>query len=264
MPNSITITATSSASAVPTVGGTNIADTVRLIIGDTDSSNYELSNANLSSLLANAVAFYNTLRPYKKQTTISIVANQADYALPSDCIRPIHIPYRTSPSVTSDTTLVSLWGLNGFISIVPYRDWTDVVLTRISQEYSLRLEGLGAGQAEVTPYLTSYAANKYLRLYPTPTAADSFVLRYLANHPLQGTDYFTIPSEHALYLQKLLLAEVYEVRYAADQSGISEFAAGTTKIKVGNSGKGKNLQDLANDLRQQVRDALSSPIGVVG
>lgn len=260
--SSSTITASSSASAFPTIGGQNIATPVRLIIGDTDSNAYEFSNSDLSVLLANALSYYQGLNPYTKESTITLVAEQQDYALPSDCIKPIHIPYRQVPSVTSDTTLIALYGLNGFISIVPYVNWTDSVLVAIQREFLVRYEQLGAGQAEEIPYLTSYSATRYLRLYPTPTASGSFVLRYRANHPLQSNDYFTIPSEHAIYVQKLLLAEIYDVRHAKQQSGVSEFAAGTTRIKVG--GSKQSLSDLAAALRREVADALTSPIVIVG
>jgi hypothetical protein len=259
----ITITGSSTAGVVPSVGGEDISAHVRIAIGDTDSSNYELSNADLALLMQDAVGYYQRLKPYFKQTTITLVANQSDYALPSDCIKPIHIPYRVFDSIASPT-IVSLFGLNGFLSVVPYLDWKDDVLNKWQSEMRVRFDTLGAGQAEEITYLTSYAATRYLRLYPTPSSSGSFVLRYSANHPLQNNDYFTIPSDHAVYIQKLLIAEVFDVRDAAQLSNVSEFQAGTTRIKVGGGGKGQSLGDRAASLRQEVWDALSRPVGRVG
>ncbi len=262
----ITITGSSTASVIPTVGGQDISAHVRITIGDTDASGYEYSNADLAMLMEDAISVYNRLRPYQRESVISYTANQANCALPSDCVKPIHIPYRTFPSLTtSDGLVVALFNLNGFGSIIPYSNWTDNVLFKMYSEYRVRFEELGAGQAEETTYLTSYAATRYLRLYPTPSAAGSFVLRYNANHPLQNNDYFTIDPNHAIYIQKLLIAEVFDVRDAATLSGVSEFQAGTTKIKVGGAGgKGASIGDRAAQLRQEVFDALSRPVGRVG
>lgn len=260
----LTITAASSSSStVPTVAGTDIATPVRLMVGDTDSSNYEFSDSDLTYLAARAVTYYQRLRPYTKTYDVTTVAGQQDYAVPTDCIRVTDVPYRVFGGLTSTTYLAYYNYLYAYPMLVPFADWSDETLNRIRQEFTLRFDAVGAGQSEIVDYLTSYASTQYVRVYPTPSASGTvFTIRYQANHPLQANNYFTIPPQHAIWIQKLLEAEVYEARAAKIGSTATQLGAGTTKMDFTKAMEFNYRK--ANACRQEVLDALGYIVGKVG
>lgn len=263
MPNTTTITATSSASAIPTVGGQNIASPLRLRVGDNDSANYEFPDSDLLLLLAHALRAYQDERPYTLSTTITTVAEQSDYVLPSSCQMVVSHDYRVFAGISADAWVSYFDTLAFSPTLVPFRDWSDDVLNRVRTEYNIRFDQMGAGQAEVVDYQTSYASTKYLRLTPTPKASgDTFTVKYFADHPIQNNDYFTIPSSHALLIQKLLEAEVYDVRANKMSSTATDFGAGTSRIKFDKAIDA--LRNRASALRQEVSDALRFPVGAIG
>lgn len=248
---------------IPTVAGRDISANIRLNLGDTDASNYEYSDADLTILLGNAMQVYNRLNPYYLETTITTVNGVSDYALPANCVRPIDIPYRVYPGLAPETVVAYLTGLTGVSYLVPFRDWSDETLSKIRQEFALRYESIGAGQAEYTNYLTSYSPLHFLRLYPTPTRdGDTFRVRYSAEHPLQNNDYFTVPPHHIIHIQNLFEAEVLEVRYVKIMSSPVDFTAGSTRIRFGESSR--YLQSRAETLRDGVFNALNRPIARKG
>ncbi len=248
---------------VPLVGSQEVGNPVRLMIGDNDSTNQEFSDSDLIYLLSRAVSYYQRYRPYALESTISLVANQKDYALPSDCLRPIDIPYRVFAGLDSTVMVAYLNAVYGSALLVPYKDWSDDVMNKIRMEFSLRFEALGAGTVEVNDNLTSYGIGQYLRLFPTPTASGgSFVLRYEANHPVQSNNYFTIPSYHAVWIQKLLEAEVYESRAAKMANTATSLGAGTTKMDF--SPAMKQNYALAQARRQEFMDVFGKPVGMIG
>lgn len=258
MANTGTFAADSSSSVLPTVGGVNIADYVRLAVGDNNASDYEFSNTDLLLLFDYAIRAYQEYRQYTLTQTFTTVADQKDYALPSSCISVLSHTYRNLPGISSDAFVSYYNTLNGYPVFVPYYEYTDLVLNRVREEFYKRVDDLGAGQATVIDYQTSYTATKYLRIFPTPTTGgDTFTVTFTANHPIQNNDYFTIPAADAMQVRKLLQAQVLEARLVKMASTANEFASGTTKTKFERSMNA--LERQIGDLRQQVHDALTSP-----
>ncbi len=248
---------------VALVGGQEIALYIRLAIDDRDSENYEYSNEDLSLMLGRAVDFYSRYRPYVFEYTLTTVANQRDYAAPSGKMRIKSHNYRSFPSLLSGT-YVAYWNApSGAPTVLASRDWGDEALNRIRMELVSRLDDAGRGVIEETNYTTSYASTSYLRLCPTPTdSGTSVTVGYTATHPLQNNNYFTIPAEHAIYLQKLVTADVLDMRANGSDNTSSRVQIGTTNIQFGQTSN--SLRRQANALRQEVSDALSSPVGAVG
>lgn len=248
---------------VPTAGGQDIATLLRTIIGDTDSNNYEFSDADITNLLSRAVTFYTRYRPYYIESTITTTQDVQDYLAPASAIKMVSVEWRPYPGISANT-FVGFWNaLYGSADILPSKDWRDDVLNKIRQELAVRYDNLGAGASDLIQYPTSYANTNYIRLYPIPTTSGTEIdIRYTATHPLQSNDYFTIPSHHAIWLQKLVEAEVYDIRANKMSSTATDFGVGTSRIRFDSAIK--NLRMMANSLRQEVIDALSIPIGTHG
>ena len=258
MANTGTFSADSSSSVLPTVGGVEIASHVRLAVGDNNANDYEFSNSDLLTLFDYAIRQYQEYHQYTLTQSFTTVADQKDYALPSSCLRVLSHTYRALAGISSDTFVAYYNAVSGYPLFVPYNNYTDVTMNRVRQEFYRRIDELGAGQGEVINYLTSYAATKYIRIFPTPTVAgETFTVTFTANHPIQSNDYFTIPAEDAVHVRKLLQAQVLEVRLVKMASTANEFASGTTKTKFERSMNA--LEHQIADLRQQVHDALTSP-----
>lgn len=214
-------------------------------------------------LLGNAIRAYQDERPYTFAMTVTTVAEQSDYALPSNCQSVVSHDYRVFAGISSDAWVSYFDTLAFSPTLVPFRDWSDDVFNRLKTEYNIRFDSLGAGQATVIDYQTSYASTKYLRLNPTPTTSgDTFTVKYFADHPIQNNDYFTIPSAHVGLIRKLLEAEVYDVRANKMSSTATDFGAGTSRIKFDKAIE--SLRNRADALRTEVSDALRVPIGAVG
>lgn len=257
----LTILAASEASAVPTIAGQNIETPVRIAISDNDSTNYEWSVTDLTSLLANAVDYYSRFQPYEKEVTITTVNAQADYAIPSDCVHIIDAPYRPWPGLSGNYIVNYFNALYGTAELLPIKDWRDRPLTTMRQELARRFEDIGAGAWEQLTYTTSYSPTAYVRLYPTPTRdGDTFTLSFTANHPLQNNDYFTIKPYHFELVRKLLVAEVLEAKANKLDATANEYYVGATRFNFGDSSK--NLRLRAETLREEVRQILSN--GAVG
>jgi hypothetical protein len=261
--SSTTITASSSAAVLPTIAGYDISDTMRLAIGDTDPVNYEFSNSDLLVLFYQALAKYQEYRPYSLTQSITLVANQKDYALPSTVRRVLSHTYRSLPGIDSDTFL-AYYNLNGaYPAFVPYFDWTDTVLARVRAEFYRRYDQLGAGQAEVIDYQTSYAATKYLRIFPTPTASgDTFEVTYNGDHPVQSNNYFTIPAFDRFAIVNLIKIEVLQARLTKFSSTAGDHTTGTTRLNF--EASMNILRQQITELQQDVHNALSRSIGGIG
>lgn len=249
--------------SIPLVAGQDIGTTVRTMIGDSDSSDYEFSDTDLTNLLSRAIYFYERFRPYYLESTITTVIDQQDYLAPSTATKMISVDWRPYPGIGTNTFVAFFNALYGSADILPARDWSDDVLNKIRQEYAVRYDNIGAGTSDLIQYPTSYTNQNYIRLYPIPTrSGDSITIRYTSAHPLQSNNYFTIPSHHVVYIQKLLEAEVCDVRALRIESSSDVTKVGTTDIRFQNSAR--HLRTRSNALRQEVMDALSVPVGMHG
>lgn len=250
-------------SSIPLVAGQDIGTIVRTLVNDSDSSNYEFSDTDLTNLLSRAVRFYERYKPYYLESTLTTVADQADYLAPSNAIRMVSVDWRPYPGISANT-FVGFWNaLYGSADILPMKDWRDDVLNKIRSELAIRYDSLGAGTSGQIQYPTSYANASYVRLYPTPTrSGDTVNIRFIAQHPLQSNDYFTIPFYHVQHLQDLLEAEVCDARALKIESTADVTRVGTTDIRFQNSAKALRLR--SGLLRQRVVDALGVPVGTHG
>lgn len=249
--------------SIPLVAGQDVGTTVRTVIGDSDSSSYEFTDQQLTILLNRAVTWYSRYKPYFLETTITTVSGQADYLAPSNAIRMVSVDWRPYPGISSGS-FVGFWNaLYGSADILPMKDWRDDVLNKIRQEFAVRYDSLGAGASDFIQYATSYSNNNYIRLYPTPTRdGDTVNVRFTSAHPLANNNYFTIPPQHVIYIEKLLEAEVKEVRVGVIESNPIDVSIGTTRVQIANSTRALRMS--VSSLRQEVIDALSSPIGMHG
>lgn len=252
-----------SGASIPLVAGQDIGTTVRNVIGDTDSSSYEFSDTQLTLLLNRAITFYQRFCPYYLTTTITTTNGTSDYLVPSSVIKLVDSDYRPYPGI-GNNSFVGFWNaLYGSADILPSKDWRDDALNKIRQEYAVRFDELGAGKFSQIQYQTSYSNQNYIRLHPTPQRdGDVVTLTFTAAHPIQNNNYFTIAPQHVIYIEKLLEAEVKEVRVGTLESNPLDVAIGTTRVKLENSTRALRMS--VSSLRQEVIDALSRPIGMHG
>lgn len=243
-----------------TVAGTDVILNVRSLVSDTDENDYEFSPADMELFLTKAMREYSRLAPYNKTWSFVLSANVDTYSLPVDVVKVQSCDYRPFPGMSQQGVVAFFNALYGTADLLPTKDWSDYSIMGIRQKLAMRFDNLGAGQWEMNDYLQSYNTGKYLILYPTPTVGgDTVTVRYTAEHPLQGSNYFTVPTEHLNYVEMLLQAQALEVRGTRISSGADYFTAGTTRIRYNNSAKSINA--LVQTLRGQVRDALSVPKG---
>lgn len=256
------LTVTQGAS-IPLVAGQDIGTTVRTVIGDSDASNQEFSDTQLAQLLTRAINFYSRFRPYYLQSSITTVLGQSDYLAPSNAMKMVEVDYRLYPGLSTNTYVAFFNALYGSADILPMRDWRDDVLNKIRQEYAVRFDEIGVGKFGMVQYSTSYSNQNYIRLYPTPTRDGDVVnITYTATHPLQNNNYFTIAPHHVIYIEKLLEAEVKEVRVGVLESNPIDVSIGTTRVQIANSTRALRMS--VSSLRQEVIDALSVPVGTHG
>lgn len=247
--------------SINSVGGQDAGTSIRTKISDTDSANYEFTDVDINNLLISAIRYYSRYNPYYLKSTLTTIADQDVYALPSDCIRVVSHDWRPYPGW--DTAVAYLSVLYGTTGIVPSGDWSDDVLSKIRQELTARFDAIGAGEAEQITYLTSYSPTGYLILYPTPVnAGDTVTIRYSAQHPLLSGDYFTCPAQHVELIEKLVIAEVDEIRARKISTAPDDFAAGTTRFGYRNSASGL-IRD-AMRLRQEIADIFAGMVAKYG
>jgi len=241
---------------INTIGGVDITNVVRLRIDDEDSSDYEFSDTKFNEWLAHAVRAYSKERPYVLETTISHVEDQDIYALPSGLERVIECQYRLSFDTNvyeplEDTTLA------GFSTY----DWPALDLIR--RMLRVKYDEVAVGHWEVITNRTSYAAGKYLVIYPAPdSSTGDFTVRYSATHPLSGSDYFTIPAEHAYLLADLLVSYALKRRAMKFFKNPMDYDAGQTRIRRGATIDHLNRE--ADILEQKVWNALRGTVIAIG
>lgn len=239
-----------------TVGGVDITTLVRQSLDDTDSSDYEFSDATLNEWLVHAVREYSNYNPYLKETSIDHVKDQDIYALPSGLIRITECQYR----MDFDTGYYEPMEDSALAGFTTY-DYEALDLTRrkLRADYDL----ISKGHWEVITCRASYTSGKWLVVYPAPSASsEDFTIRYTCAHPLSGTDYHTIIPEHASLFADLLTAYALRRRAIKTLKSPLDYDAGQTRLRRG--GNIKPLFDMADRIEAQVWNALRKPIIAVG
>lgn len=241
--------------AINTIGGVDITNALRARINDDDSTDYDFSDVTLNEWLVHLVREYSNEKPYVKEASISHVADQDIYALPSGFMWMIECQYRLNFDTNlyqpiADTTLA------GFSTY----DYAGVDMIR--RNLRTRYDSIGKGFYEVISYRVSYNAGLYLILYPAPeTSTGSFTIRYATTHPLQGSDYFTVPPEHAHFFIDLLEAQALKRHAVKFAKGPMDYDAGQTRVRRG--GVTEFLFREASTIEAKVWNALrGSPIGI--
>lgn len=183
----------------------------------------EYSDANLSIFVAEAVEVYSDYNPHRMAASLTTVAQQEYYALPSDCVRLLRVQWYT--------TFAPL-----FPNQAPFYfyDYNDPSLVYVRDQLMKNFNEITRTSWAEVNYPYSYMNGRYLRLFPMPTnAGDQVLISYEGLHPLNalGTAYDTIPDRHMDILVKLTEARVYR-RRASRLTSSPDLQAGQT-IRTG-------------------------------
>jgi len=241
--------------AINTIGGVDITTALRARIADEDGADYEFSDAVLNSWLVHSVGKYSEEQPYIQETTISHVADQDIYALPTGFMRMLECQYRLSLDTNIYEPIADA-------TIAAYSTYDLPGLDMIRRFLRARYDSIGRGWYEVISCRVSYAVGLYLIVYPAPTASTgTFTIRYAITHPLHGTNYTTIPAGHAHYFIDLLESASLRRRAVKFSKTPMDYDAGQTRIRRG--GVVEFLFREAGTIEAQVWNALrGSPIGI--
>lgn len=228
----------------------NLYTEIRNAIGDEGESgvNQEYTDSQLAHFIANAVTRYSEFAPHVLVTTLTSVADQADYALPSAAVAVRQVKWRDTP-YTVPSNLTPTLNL----------EWQDDALLAVRDQLIANFDRLTQTSWAVVNYAHSYMGGLYLRLYPAPTTADEDIqVWYTTAHSLVGSQYPTIPANHASHVAKLAYALILrrEARIMLRQPDIN---AGQG-LRVGSAPAQRLLQE-SQQLEQEVYDALSTPVG---
>lgn len=208
-----------------TIAGVDVTNYVRLMLDDTDSSDYTLTDTQLNDLLTQAVRDYSSYAPYVLESTFATAINQALYKLASTVLNVLEVDYAPGLGRTDTDTLPDyLPGLEW---------WHDEAIAWIRQRmiHNYRKQGRGYW-AQVTG-LTSYTAGVFVYLYPSPDEVETITYRYTALHPLVGTDYPTIPPHHTHFLRDWVIA-LGKLSQASGLDGEPlDYDAGQTRFRTG-------------------------------
>lgn len=239
------------ATQIPTVVSTNIEENIREAIDDTDPDDYEFEDAIISRAVSRAVTYYSRLKPHYLETTVTTVADQDTYDLPSECVRVVYCDYRT-------TTVNEYGELDDYFPYT-FGDWNHPALTMIRQRLMQAYDDVGRGYFVTINSVSSWKAGKFLVLYPEPdNSGDTFTVRYSTEHPKVSDNYTTIPSEHIWCIEDLAVAYLLENRARKTTNLPSQYRSGQTTVS--RRGQAELLRQDARELRQGVWDALTGVV----
>jgi len=239
------------ATGIPTIASTNIEENIRERIDDTDATEYEFDDAAVSRAVDRAVTYYSRLKPHYLETTVTTVADQDTYDLPSECVRVVYCDYRT-------TTVNEYGELDDYFPYT-FGDWNHPALTFIRQRLMQAYDDVGRGYWAVINSASSWKSGKFLLLYPEPdNSGDTFTVRYSTEHPKVSDDYTTIPSEHIWCIEDLAIAYLLESRARKMDNLPTQYRSGQTTVS--RSGVGGSLRADAKELRQGVHDSLGEVV----
>ena len=238
-----------------TVASYDIEDDIRERLDDTDATDYEFTDTTLDRFIDKAVRRYSDLAPHKMTGTLTTVADEDLYVLPTGCILLTECRYRT--------TDVNEYGALDDYYPYTFSDWDYRALTQVRAILRHAYDNIGMGVWAQINYPHSWMACKYVMLYPAPSTGDEDIeIWYTTVHSKVSTDYPTIPSEHRDLIADLAVAHCLRRRAAQIEAGPPDYDVGQARLRYGD--RATNLRNQAMTLEANVEAALSKPIIVRG
>jgi hypothetical protein len=233
--------------AVYTIGGRDIETYIRQEVAD-DVTPYEYSTTVLNNAIAQAVRWYNEMKPYIKSGSFTTVKDQSLYALPSDCLRVIELHYKITDTDEFYTQYSDVYPFD-------FTDYDSESLTIVRNKLVAAYEKHAHYFWEQITYLTSYKSGRYVILYPAPSNnTDTVKFRYTREHSLSGSDYPTIPWEDANDFINLVILALNRRELARMMRSPARYRDGQTEVD-----RRQSLNTLRNEIDnrwQEIRDAL--------
>lgn len=213
-------------------------------------TNVELTEGQMFRYMTDAVAFYSRFNPFERDSTLTTVASQQDYPLPSDFLFMRDVEWYPSGklfTVQSDVAYETL-----LYEPARLHHPSDRVIDSIDrQDFVDRLKG----KWEIV--------GRNVRLWPAPASSGASIKYfYGALHPLNESEdgYDEIPPEDLSIVVSLTLAEVLEAALV-DVSMEFDYAEGLQRVtKHFVPG---NLRGTIQSLRDSVRGKYPPVLGAI-
>jgi len=228
--------------------GVTVAD-IKLRVADRYS--YETVDPDrLDRTITAAMRWYNRYAPRTRIGSLTTVAAQESYALPTDCPRDNVVQVYWYPGVDFD----------GLADL--YQQWADVEVWDRREPSGRIIEAINRGYLRQVQQGSWDIRESELALIPTPTTAGSTVyFEYAGAHELNlaETEYETVPTEHLEVIAMLTIVELL-----LDQSFNNlprpDYSTGYERFK--RSHIPRNIRDEVKYLRGQAKAELSRGIAV--
>lgn len=237
--------------SVYTVASKNIERRIRHRVSD-DTQPYEYTTEVMNNAIQQAVDWYNDMRPYQKNGTLTTVKDQQLYALPSDALHVIELHYKRQDTEEIYERLADFYPFNFTDVGIESLELIQEELLRAFEEYAhyFWLE---------TTYRTSYQAGRYVILYPPPTTSgDTVHYVYAREHEATDNDFPTIPKEHSKHIVDLAILSLDRRELKAYQRGPARYREGQTEVDYR-----QTITDLKRDTQnewQRLKDALGGSV----
>lgn len=228
-----------------TIAGQDVGAYVRLMLDDSDATDYELTEAQLNTLLANAVRDYSAYVPYVLESTFATVVNQAMYKLATDVLNVLTVEYRTDDD-SVDT-------LPDYLPELEW--WGDEAAAWVRHRLLQNYRKVGEGRWAQITGLTSYTSGIFIYLYPSPDSVETVRYRYSALHPLVGTDYPTVSPHHVMHLRDWVIALGRLTQAAKWDSEPTDYNAGQTRFRM--EAKGQYARRMARGELARIQQAIT-------
>lgn len=202
--------------------------------------------AEMNRHLEAVVAEYSGYNPSMASTSITTVADQSLYTLPTGCLYLSRVYIDDADNDTTDTIADILLDIRDSLDNYDLHQ----LRAQLRERYS------NYGQPVATWW------NAQLYLHPAPTdAGDSIVVEYGKVHAKNSSgNYTTIPYDHISLIEDMLVCRCLQAM-AIDAAMRVDYSDGQSRVT--NSTMAQNLQKMATVLRQRVDERLSAPIGMV-
>lgn len=182
-----------------------------------------ITDVQLNRYIASAIRRYSNYNPIEKSTTLTTVADQQDYTLPSDFLFMRNAEYYPSGQLFGQLYVGSPTSEYELMIRHParYHNVSDRTIENIDRQ---ALADASKGKWEIV-------GNNTLRLWPTPASASDYDYYYGAAHALNtgGTGYNDIPTADLSIVVDLSLAEVLEA-FLMDVSTEFDYAEGLERV----------------------------------
>lgn len=211
-----------------------------------DPDGVTFSASEMTRHLEAAVYEYSEYSPYMKTTTITTVAEQHLYDLPSDCLWLSRVWIDAADDDVADTIDNILLDMKDTL----FQNEVHLWRAQLRERYATY------GQPVAVLW------NNQLYLYPETTqAGDTINVEYGSIHAKNSAgNYTTIQSNHIRYLEDMLVARCAEAM-AMDYAKRFDYSDGQSRATYSHAAA--ELRRMASDLRARIVDNLSPVIGMV-